>query len=160
MDAAHCREKVAAHSLIPISRFVFRNEGVRRGSGAAHAAIHHSIKSQRLRGPRNQPCLTDKHRLEGRSAIDVKSPYQTLVSDGEQQKALFYSTSRDGKTFSPRARVPTAGVTNPGHPQMVLTPDEGAAIVWDEMIDGVRRISMTARLSQRCLSTSSSVEWE
>jgi hypothetical protein len=61
--------------------------------------------------------------------------WATLVSDGEQQKALFYATSRDSKTFSPRARVPTAGVTNPGHPQMVLTPDGGAAIVWDEMID-------------------------
>jgi hypothetical protein len=33
-------------------------------------------------------------------------------------------------------------MTNPGHPQLVLTPD-GAAIVWDETVDGVRRVSMS-----------------
>ena len=69
--------------------------------------------------------------------------WPTLVSDGEPQKALFYATSRDGKTFSPRARVPTAGVTNPSHPQLTLTSDGGAVLVWDETVDGVRRVSMT-----------------
>lgn len=68
--------------------------------------------------------------------------WATLISEGEQQKALFYATSRDGRTFSARARVPTTGMTNPGHPQMTLTP-VGLAIVWDEMVDGVRRISYT-----------------
>ncbi len=68
--------------------------------------------------------------------------WATLISEGETQKALFYATSPDGKTFSARARVPTAGVTNPGHPQLTLTSD-GAAIAWDEMVDGVRRISFT-----------------
>ena len=48
--------------------------------------------------------------------------WATLISDGELQKALFYATSRDGKTFSPRARIPTSGVTNPGHPHLTLTP--------------------------------------
>ena len=69
--------------------------------------------------------------------------WATLVSEGEPQKALFYATSRDGRIFSPRARVPTTGVTNPGHPQMTLTPDGGAAVVWDEIVDGVRRVSLT-----------------
>ena len=49
----------------------------------------------------------------------------------------------DGKTFSPRARVPTAGVTNPSHPQLTLTPDGGAVIVWDEVMNGTGRVSMT-----------------
>jgi hypothetical protein len=69
--------------------------------------------------------------------------WATLINDGESQKALFYATSRDGKTFSPRVRVPTAGVTNPGHPQLTPTPQGGPAIVWDETVDGVRRISLT-----------------
>jgi hypothetical protein len=69
--------------------------------------------------------------------------WATLISDGESQKALFYATSRDGKTFSPRARIQTAGVTNPGHPQLALTPQGGPAIIWDETVDGARRISLT-----------------
>jgi hypothetical protein len=70
--------------------------------------------------------------------------WATLVNEGEAQKQVFYATSRDGKVFSPRTRVPTSGLTNPGHPQLVLTSD-GAAIVWDETVDGVRRVS-AARL--------------
>jgi hypothetical protein len=69
--------------------------------------------------------------------------WPTVVSEGEPQKALFYATSRDGKTFSPRARVPTAGATNPSHPQLTLTPDGGSVIVWDEVIDGAPRVSMS-----------------
>jgi hypothetical protein len=69
--------------------------------------------------------------------------WATVVNDGEPQKALFYATSRDGKTFSPRARIPVGASTTPGHPQLVVTPDGGAAIVWDEMVDGLRRVSYT-----------------
>lgn len=79
-------------------------------------------------------------------AIDAKGTihiaWATLVTGGEEQKQVFYATSRDGRTFSPRVRVPTSGVTNPGHPQLSLTSD-GAAIVWDETVDGVRRVSIS-----------------
>ncbi|MEO5742838.1 MAG: sialidase family protein [Vicinamibacterales bacterium] len=67
----------------------------------------------------------------------------TVVNDGEPVKALFYATSRDGKTFSPRARVPVDTASTPGHPQLTLTPDGGAAIVWDEVAAGLRRVSFT-----------------
>jgi hypothetical protein len=79
--------------------------------------------------------------VENSGRIHIAWP--TLVSEGEPQKALFYATSVDGKAFSPRARVPTAGVTNPSHPQLTLTADGGSAIVWDEVLDGVRRVSMS-----------------
>lgn len=88
-------------------------------------------------------CPEDGPSLAVDAAGVIHIAWATLVSEGEPHKALFYATSRDGKMFSPRARVPTAGVTNPGHPQMVLTPDGGAAITWDEMADGVRRVSFT-----------------
>ncbi len=68
--------------------------------------------------------------------------WATLIDEGEPQKAVFYATSRDGKAFSPRARVPTAGIT-PGHPQLTLTSDGGAAIVWDETVGGLRRVSLS-----------------
>ena len=69
--------------------------------------------------------------------------WATLVNEGEPHKALFYATSRDGKTFSPRVRIPTAAAATPGHPQLVVTSDGGAAIVWDELVEGVRRVSFT-----------------
>jgi hypothetical protein len=69
--------------------------------------------------------------------------WPTLISTGAPQKAIFYATSRDGKTFSPRARVPTAGMTNPSHPQITLAPNGGAVIVWDEVMNGTSRVSMS-----------------
>jgi hypothetical protein len=79
--------------------------------------------------------------VEASGTIHIVWP--TLVSDGTPQKALFYAASRDGRSFSPRARVPTTGMTNPSHPQLALTPDGGSAIVWDEVVDGARRVSMS-----------------
>jgi hypothetical protein len=69
--------------------------------------------------------------------------WPTLIAEPTPQKALFYSTSRDGKTFSPRARVPSASTAVPAHAQMALTPDGGAGVVWDEVVGGVRRVSMS-----------------
>jgi hypothetical protein len=71
--------------------------------------------------------------------------WATVVTEGEPQKALFYATSRDGQAFSPRARIPTTGITTPGHPQLVLMPDGAAAIVFDEVVGGVRRVSLARK---------------
>jgi hypothetical protein len=67
-------------------------------------------------------------------------------ADGELQKAVFYATSRDGKVFSPRKRLPTAAGGTPGHPQLVLLADRGVAIALDEVVGGLRRVSV-ARIS-------------
>jgi hypothetical protein len=68
--------------------------------------------------------------------------WSTVVNDNEPYKAVFYSTSRDGKVFSPRARVPTTRLTTPGHPQLVLLPNGRAAIAFDEVTGGMRRVSL------------------
>lgn len=68
--------------------------------------------------------------------------WATVVDDGEA-KALFYATSRDGKTFSPRVRLPVGVAATPGHPQLTVTADGGVAIVWDELVDGLRRVVFT-----------------
>ena len=62
------------------------------------------------------------------------------------ERPLFYATSRDGRTFSPRTRLPAAGIT-PGHPQMTLAADGGAVIVWDETVDGVHRVVLAAGIA-------------
>jgi hypothetical protein len=67
--------------------------------------------------------------------------WATLVTDGVPRKAVFYATSTDGTTFSPRKLVP-AMTDNPGHPQLTLLADGGVAIVFDEIATGLRRVSL------------------
>jgi hypothetical protein len=85
-------------------------------------------------------CPEDGPAMAVDSSGVIHLAWATLV-DGE--KALFYSTSRDGKAFAPRSRVPIEGITAPGHPQLVVTRDGSAAIVWDEVVGGARRVSLS-----------------
>ncbi len=88
-------------------------------------------------------CPEDGPTLAVDQAGVIHIAWATLVQEGEPYKALFYATSRDGKAFSARARLPVAAAVTPGHPQLTLIPDGGAAIVWDEVVDGLRRVSFT-----------------
>jgi hypothetical protein len=54
--------------------------------------------------------------------------------------ALFYSSSRDGRAFTSRVRVPTLGAPKPSHPQIVLSGNE-LIVAWDEVLGGVRQAS-------------------
>ena len=87
-------------------------------------------------------CPEDGPALAVDPAGVIHLAWATLINEGEPQKAVFYATSRDARTFSARARVPTTGIT-PGHPQLTVMPDGGAAIVWDETVDGLHRVSLT-----------------
>ena len=69
--------------------------------------------------------------------------WPTVVNEGGQQKALFYASSRDGRAFSGRQRVPAPGATTPSHPQLALSARSEIAVVWDDMQDGKRRVLMT-----------------
>lgn len=92
-------------------------------------------------------CPEDGPTLAVDQAGVIHISWATVVNDGEPRKVLFYATSRDGKTFSPRSPLPVDPASTPGHPQMVLTPDSGAAIVWDEVVGGLRRVAF-ARVSR------------
>ncbi len=65
--------------------------------------------------------------------------WPTVIGGAEPQGALFYSSTRDGQTFTPRQRVPTLGSPKPGHPQIALASDGRLVIAWDELVGGVRR---------------------
>ena len=81
--------------------------------------------------------------LSGDGGIHVVWP--TLVSDGgEDTIALFYSVSRDGKSFAPRQRIPAEGM--PHHPQITIASDGTPTVAWDESASGSRRTVM-ARVS-------------
>lgn len=77
--------------------------------------------------------------VDGSGTIHIA--WATVVNDAEPYKAIFYATSRDGKVFSPRKRLPTPVTITPGHPQLALT-NNGAAIVFDEVVAGERRVSI------------------
>lgn len=70
--------------------------------------------------------------------------WPTVIGGDEPAGALFYATTRDGRTFTPRQRVPTLGSPKPGHPQIVLTGSGQAIVAWDEILNGVRRAGTVA----------------
>jgi hypothetical protein len=63
--------------------------------------------------------------------------WPTVVQGPEPEGALFYSSTRDGRTFTPRLRVPTLGSPKPSHPQ-VMVQNGRVIIAWDEMLQGTR----------------------
>lgn len=88
-------------------------------------------------------CPEDGPSLAVDATGTVHIAWATVVEDpDEPRKALFYATSRDGKVFSPRIRVATDKMSTPGHPQLALTADGGAAIAFDEAMGSIRRVSL------------------
>jgi len=74
--------------------------------------------------------------LSGDGRIHIVWP--TLVKEGEEDTiALFYSVSRDGKSFAPRQRIPAEGM--PHHPQIAIGRDGTPMLAWDESASGMRR---------------------
>ena len=97
----------------------------------------------------------DKWMLEGcpddgpAIAIDagkvIHVAWPTLVTDektAEPTIAIFYASSSDGRTFTPRVRVPTEGVAH--HPQIVIGPGETPFLAWDESANGARRVVVSS----------------
>ncbi|MEP6617758.1 MAG: sialidase family protein [bacterium] len=54
--------------------------------------------------------------------------------------ALFYSMSRDGRSFTPRTQIPSRGPA--AHAQVVIGKDGLPLVAWDEVVAGTRRIAM------------------
>ncbi|MDB4917939.1 MAG: hypothetical protein JWM95_5583 [Gemmatimonadetes bacterium] len=84
---------------------------------------------------------------ENGPAIAIDAQHRAHVAwptpkDGKDASALalFYAVTRDGRTFSPRAEIPTHGPAS--HVQMVLGAD-GPLVAWDEIVSGTRRLAMT-----------------
>jgi hypothetical protein len=66
--------------------------------------------------------------------------WPTLVDEGgQQQKAVFYATTTDGQTFSPRMRLSAPDQDEAAHPQIAMA-GRTAVIVWDEPHGAGRRV--------------------
>jgi hypothetical protein len=68
--------------------------------------------------------------------------WPTLLQDAgtEPNLALFYAMSTDGRSFTPRLRIPTEGT--PHHPQLALDGAGHLVAVWDELANGTRHVAM------------------
>jgi hypothetical protein len=73
------------------------------------------------------------------SAVHVVWPTVVTAAGGAGTLQLFYATSVDGRTFTPRQRIPTDGV--PHHPQIAVAVDGRVVIAWDESGKGEKRVA-------------------
>jgi hypothetical protein len=74
----------------------------------------------------------------------VHAVWPTVVSQPEPHKAIFYASTRDGRTFTERLRVSTE-LHNAAHPQVAIDPRGNVFVVWDEIIDGRRQVVVSHR---------------
>jgi hypothetical protein len=81
--------------------------------------------------PENGPAIA----LDSSSRVHVIWP--TLITEaGRETLALYHAVSRDGRTFSRRARVPAAGPAY--HPQVIAMPRGELLVAWEEFRTGGR----------------------
>jgi hypothetical protein len=74
--------------------------------------------------------------------------WPTVVSQPEPHKAIFYASTRDGRTFTERVRV-SHELHNAAHPQIAIDPRGNVFVVWDENIDGRRQVVFSNRREGR-----------
>jgi hypothetical protein len=86
--------------------------------------------------PENGPAMA----LGAVNTVHVVWPTLVNASGGEPTLELFYAATQDGRRFSARQRIPTSGT--PRHPQVASAPDGSLLAVWDEQIDGTRRVAV------------------
>lgn len=84
--------------------------------------------------PDDGPAMT----VDTRGVVHVIWPSVIGGGTADPQGALFYASTSDGRTFTPRVRIPTLGSPKPGHPQIVADGRGRLVVAWDEVIDGQR----------------------
>jgi Cu/Ag efflux protein CusF len=88
--------------------------------------------------PEDGPALA----LDARETVHAVWP--AVVSEGQpqgqSQKVVFYASTADGRTFTPRVRLSASGQDEAAHPQIAGGRSGGLAAVWDEPHDGLRLV--------------------
>lgn len=105
-----------------------------KGAGAFTVPVRVSTDRWQI-----QACPDDGSAMAADAAGRLHVAWPTLVAGTEGQKAIFYATSSDGRTFTPRLRVDrAAGLAS--HPQLAVTPGGAPLLVWDEAVSGRRQV--------------------
>jgi hypothetical protein len=74
--------------------------------------------------------------VDARGTVHVVWP--TVIGGPNPEGALFYTSTRDGRRFTPRIRVPTLGGPKPSHPQIVVDRKGRTFVAWDESVNDGR----------------------
>lgn len=77
--------------------------------------------------------------VDGQGTVHVVWP-SVVTEGGRPVKALFHASTSDGRTFTPRERIPSQGMAN--HPQLALDGEGTLAVTWDESGSGTRTLAM------------------
>lgn len=83
-------------------------------------------------------CPDDGPAMAVDSGGTVHVVWPNLIPGAEAEWALFYAASSDGRTFTPRARIPTLGGPKPGHAQIAVDRAGRVMVAWDETVGGKR----------------------
>jgi hypothetical protein len=89
--------------------------------------------------------------IAGAGVVHIVWP-TVVASGGSLEGALFHASTRDGRTFTARTRIPTMGSLKPSHPQVVVkhgTGHDRLVVAWDEVIGGRRTAFARAILPGR-----------
>ena len=75
-------------------------------------------------------------------ADTVHLVWPTVIGGANPEGALFYTSTRDGRTFTPRQRIPTPASPKPSHPQIALDRNGQLYVAWDEVSSGARSVAV------------------
>ncbi|MGC4083343.1 MAG: sialidase family protein [Vicinamibacterales bacterium] len=139
-----CKTAVAAgpgNSLYLAWRHVYANNmrdiafAASRDGGRTFAApVRVSEDKWQIEGcPDDGPSMA----VDPQGAVHIVWP-SVVTENGGPVKALFHAVTRDGKTFTPRTRIPTQGMAN--HPQLAIDSKGTLAVTWDESGSGTRTL--------------------
>lgn len=82
-------------------------------------------------------CPDDGPALAAGQGGEVHIVWPTVIDGADPEGAIFYASTRDGRPFTPRLRVPASGI-KPSHPHIVVGPDGRVFVAWDESVGGQR----------------------
>jgi Cu/Ag efflux protein CusF len=77
-------------------------------------------------------CPEDGPALAVDASDNVHVVWPTVVNEGQTQKVVFYSSTKDGRTFTPRTRLSASGQDEAAHPQIAAGKSGNVVAVWDE----------------------------
>jgi hypothetical protein len=71
----------------------------------------------------------------------VHMVWPTVIGGADPVGALFYTSTKDGRAFTPRQRIPTLGSPKPSHPHIAIGGNGSLIVAWDEVRDGSRTVA-------------------
>jgi hypothetical protein len=64
--------------------------------------------------------------------------WPTVLGGQQPQGAIFYASTVDGRSFTPRFPIGTLGGEKPEHPQIAIDDGQRVVAAWDELVNGTR----------------------